>query len=122
MQDRLNGCSRVCIPRGVLPGTDFSSNLIETTGKYGISEVLGAQPLTAGVTSVKVLVRGENVTNSDVGPVTVLNNIMIQRESDPPNYLHFVGWFYLWGYILHWITAVYLSYPILLYSIVGLTF
>ena len=90
----------------VLPGIAFSLDLIETTQQYGVSEVLlssfmaafifsvfGAQPLcVAGVT----------------GPITVLNKTIfdiIERQSNPPNYLQFVGWVYLWGAILHWITA-----------------
>ncbi|TFK48706.1 hypothetical protein OE88DRAFT_1713837 [Heliocybe sulcata] len=90
----------------VLPGIAFSLDLIERTNQYGVSEVLlssfmaafifsvfGAQPLCiAGVT----------------GPITVLNQTIYditQRDANPPNYLHFVGWVYLWGAILHWITA-----------------
>ncbi|GBE85219.1 Putative transporter [Sparassis crispa] len=90
----------------VLPGIAFSLDLIETTQQYGVSEVLlssfmaafvfsafGAQPLCiAGVT----------------GPITVFNKTIyniIERHPDPPEYLHFVGWVYLWGAILHWITA-----------------
>ncbi|CAA7261455.1 unnamed protein product [Cyclocybe aegerita] len=91
----------------VLPGIAFSLDLIETTEQYGVAEVLmssfmaafifsvfGAQPLTiAGVT----------------GPITVFNKTIfdiLEREPNPPNYLHFIGWVYLWGAILHWITAV----------------
>lgn len=91
----------------VLPGIAFSLDLIETTQQYGVSEVLlssfmasfifsifGVQPLCiAGVT----------------GPITVLNKTIfdiIERQPDPPNYLQFVGWVYLWGAILHWITAI----------------
>ena len=91
----------------VLPGIAFSLDLIETTQQYGVSEVLlssfmasfifsifGAQPLCiAGVT----------------GPITVLNKTIfdiIERQPNPPDYLQFVGWVYLWGAILHWITAI----------------
>ncbi|KAF8967092.1 HCO3 transporter family-domain-containing protein [Flammula alnicola] len=91
----------------VLPGIAFSLDLIETTEQYGVAEILlssfmaafifsvfGAQPLTiAGVT----------------GPITVFNKTIfdiLSRESNPPNYLHFMGWVYLWGAILHWITAI----------------
>ena len=90
----------------VLPGIAFSLDLIETTQQYGVSEVLlssfmaafvfsvfGAQPLCiAGVT----------------GPITVLNKTIfdiLERQPNPPNYLQFIGWVYLWGAILHWITA-----------------
>ncbi|KAG6337181.1 hypothetical protein ID866_1895 [Astraeus odoratus] len=91
----------------VLPGIAFSLDLIETTQQYGVAEVLlstfmaafifsvfGAQPLTiAGVT----------------GPITVFNKTIydiLQRQPHPPNYLHFMGWVYLWAAIIHWITAV----------------
>lgn len=91
----------------VLPGIAFSLDLIETTNQYGVAEVLlssfmaafvfsvfGAQPLCiAGVT----------------GPITVLNktifDILTNKNEDAPDYLQFVGWVYLWGAILHWITA-----------------
>ncbi|KAF8835377.1 hypothetical protein BDN67DRAFT_975348, partial [Paxillus ammoniavirescens] len=90
----------------VLPGIAFSLNLIETTQQYGVSEVLissfmaafifsvlGAQPLTiAGVT----------------GPITVFNKTIsdiIEKQPDAPNYLHFVGWVYMWAAIIHWMTA-----------------
>ncbi|KIK59270.1 hypothetical protein GYMLUDRAFT_44640 [Collybiopsis luxurians FD-317 M1] len=91
----------------VLPGIAFSLDLIETTQQYGVAEVLlasfmaafifsvfGAQPLTiAGVT----------------GPITVFNKTIfriIQGQPDAPNYLHFVGWVYLWAAIIHWVTAI----------------
>ncbi|THV03859.1 hypothetical protein K435DRAFT_774721 [Dendrothele bispora CBS 962.96] len=91
----------------VLPGIAFSLDLIETTEQYGVAEVLlssfmcafifsvfGAQPLTiAGVT----------------GPITVFNKTIfdiLEREPNPPNYLHFIGWVYLWAAIIHWVTAI----------------
>ncbi|KAI5122810.1 hypothetical protein M0805_000152 [Coniferiporia weirii] len=90
----------------VLPGIAFSLDLIETTNEYGVAEVLlssfmaafifsvfGAQPLCiAGVT----------------GPITVFNKTIfsiLQGQNDAPDYLQFIGWVYLWGAILHWITA-----------------
>ncbi|KAL4071913.1 HCO3 transporter family-domain-containing protein [Scleroderma citrinum] len=90
----------------VLPGIAFSLDLIETTQQYGVTEVLvstfmaafifsvfGAQPLTiAGVT----------------GPITVFNKTIfdiLERQPNPPSYLHFVGWVYLWAAIIHWFTA-----------------
>ncbi|KAF9236767.1 HCO3 transporter family-domain-containing protein [Melanogaster broomeanus] len=90
----------------VLPGIAFSLDLIETTQQYGVAEVLmssfmaafifsvfGAQPLTiAGVT----------------GPITVFNKTIydiVLKQPNAPNYLHFVGWVYLWAAIIHWITA-----------------
>ncbi|KAL0066207.1 hypothetical protein AAF712_006832 [Marasmius tenuissimus] len=91
----------------VLPGIAFSLDLIETTNQYGVAEVLlasfqaafifsvfGAQPLCiAGVT----------------GPITVFNKVIydiIETTSDPPVYLHFIGWVYLWAAIIHWVTAI----------------
>ncbi|KAG1879233.1 HCO3 transporter family-domain-containing protein [Suillus subluteus] len=91
----------------VLPGIAFSLDLIETTQQYTVAEVLissfmaafvfsvfGAQPLTiAGVT----------------GPITVFNKTIydiINKQPDAPNYLHFVGWVYLWAAIIHWVTAI----------------
>ena len=43
-----------------------------------------------------------------LGPITVLNKTIfdvVANRPDGPNYLQFVGWVYLWGAILHWITA-----------------
>ncbi|KAF5382704.1 hypothetical protein D9615_002816 [Tricholomella constricta] len=91
----------------VLPGIAFSLDLIETTEQFGVAEVLlssfmaafvfsvfGAQPLTiAGVT----------------GPITVFNKTIydiIESQKNPPVYLHFIGWVYLWAAIIHWITAI----------------
>ncbi|PSR83169.1 hypothetical protein PHLCEN_2v5818 [Hermanssonia centrifuga] len=58
-----------------------------------VFSVFGAQPLCIlGVT----------------GPITILNTTIfniIERQPNPPNYLEFIGWVYLWGAILHWITA-----------------
>ncbi|KAG6903278.1 hypothetical protein C0995_000173 [Termitomyces sp. Mi166 len=90
----------------ILPGIAFSLDLIETTAQYGVAEVLlssfmaafmfsifGAQPLTiAGVT----------------GPITVFNKTIfdiLEGRDDSPDYLHFIGWVYLWAAIIHWITA-----------------
>ncbi|KAI0311892.1 HCO3 transporter family-domain-containing protein [Amylostereum chailletii] len=91
----------------VLPGIAFSLDLIETTEQYGVAEVLlssfmaafvfsifGAQPLCiAGVT----------------GPITVLNKTIfdiLEGQPDSPDYLQFIGWVYMWGAILHWVTAI----------------
>ena len=42
---------------------------------------------------------------------------IVERQPDAPNYLHFIGWVYLWAAILHWITAAlnctYASYTML---------
>lgn len=42
------------------------------------------------------------------GPITVLNKTIfdiLQRQPNAPDYLQFIGWVYLWGAILHWVTA-----------------
>jgi hypothetical protein len=92
----------------VLPGIAFSLDLIETTQQFGVAEVLlssfmaafifsvfGAQPLViAGVT----------------GPITVFNKTIydiMERQDNPPVYLHFIGWVYLWGAILMVLSAVF---------------
>jgi hypothetical protein len=44
------------------------------------------------------------------GPITVFNKTIfdiIESQSNPPVYLHFVGWVYLWAAILHWLTALF---------------
>ena len=48
-----------------------------------------------------------NVVN--LGPITVFNKTIYnitQKHPDAPNYLHFIGWVYLWGAMFHWMTAV----------------
>lgn len=107
----------------VLPGIAFSLDLIETTQQYGVAEVLissfmaafifsvfGAQPLTiAGVTGTSpILLLGLRL-DKVIGPITVFNKTIydiIERQPNPPVYLHFIGWVYLWGAIFHWITAI----------------
>jgi hypothetical protein len=57
-----------------------------------VAAVFGGQPLLiSGVT----------------GPITVFNKTIfdIFRGRDDWNYLHFMGWVYLWGAILHWVAA-----------------
>lgn len=75
-----------------------------------IFSVFGAQPLCiAGVTGVFIeLFMCLFPLTPETGPITVLNKTIftiLQRQSDPPDYLQFIGWVYLWGAILHWITA-----------------
>lgn len=93
----------------VLPGLAFSLDLIETTGEYGVQEVLLSTFMAAFVASVfgmqPLLISG--VT----GPITVFNKtiytIFVTNGSGGEgfNYHHFIGWVYLWGAIFHWITA-----------------
>ena len=42
------------------------------------------------------------------GPITVLNKTIydiMETSEDSPEYLHFIGWVYLWAAIMHWIAA-----------------
>ncbi|KAE8541266.1 hypothetical protein D1P53_002623 [Cryptococcus gattii VGV] len=98
----------------VLPGLAFSLDLIETTGQYGVQEVLLAsefgtwQFMAAFVAS---FFGGQPLLISGVtGPITVFNktiyDIFERNKTDGPNYLHFVGWVYLWAAIFHWVAAV----------------
>jgi boron transporter len=109
----------------ILPGIAFSLHLIETTQKYGVSEVLlssfmasfvfsalGAQPLCiAGVTVLLITTPGCIKLRAHLileGPITILNQTIfkiLEGRADSPDYLHFVGWVYLWGAIFHWVTA-----------------
>ncbi|KAL1744076.1 HCO3 transporter family-domain-containing protein [Schizophyllum fasciatum] len=91
----------------VLPGIAFSLDLIETTQVYGVSEVLMSSFMAAFVFSV---FGGQPLTIAGVtGPITVFNKTIydiIEKEDNAPNYLHFIGWVYLWAAIIHWVTAI----------------
>lgn len=57
-----------------------------------VASVFGGQPLLiSGVT----------------GPITVFNKTIFQifEGRTDFNYLHFMGWVYLWAAILHWVAA-----------------
>ncbi|BEI93712.1 uncharacterized protein CcaverHIS019_0601710 [Cutaneotrichosporon cavernicola] len=89
----------------VLPGLAFSLDLIEETGLYGVQEVLLASFMAAFVAAV---FGGQPLLISGVtGPITVFNKTIfdIFRGRSDWNYLHFMGWVYLWAAILHWIAA-----------------
>ncbi|CAE6496181.1 unnamed protein product [Rhizoctonia solani] len=90
----------------VLPGIAFSLDLIETTSQYGVTEVLMSSFMAAFIFSVfscqPLCISG--VT----GPITVLNKTIydiLARREDAPEYLHFIGWVYLWAAIMHWVAA-----------------
>ncbi|KAG8907049.1 hypothetical protein FRB99_005426 [Tulasnella sp. 403] len=90
----------------ILPAIAFSLDLIETTGQYGVVEVLLSSFMAAFVFSVfscqPLCIAG--VT----GPITVLNKTIydiLRTREDAPDYLQFIGWVYLWAAILHWIAA-----------------
>ncbi|KAG8706677.1 hypothetical protein FRC08_000910, partial [Ceratobasidium sp. 394] len=90
----------------VLPGIAFSLDLIETTEQYGVTEVLLSSFMAAFIFSIfscqPLCVAG--VT----GPITVLNKTIydiLKSRHDAPNYLHFIGWVYLWAAIMHWFAA-----------------
>ncbi|KAG8713436.1 hypothetical protein FRC11_012170 [Ceratobasidium sp. 423] len=91
----------------ILPGIAFSLDLIETTNQYGVTEVLLSSFLAAFIFSVfscqPLCIAG--VT----GPITVLNKTIydiLKTRDDAPEYLHFIGWVYLWAAIMHWVAAV----------------
>ncbi|WRT70568.1 uncharacterized protein IL334_007566 [Kwoniella shivajii] len=90
----------------VLPGLAFSLDLIETTGQYGVQEVLLSSFMAAFVAS---FLGGQPLLISGVtGPITVFNKTIydiFENKADGPDYLHFVGWTYLWAAIFHWIAA-----------------
>lgn len=58
-----------------------------------VASVFGGQPLLiSGVT----------------GPITVFNKTIFdifKGRTDGWDYLHFMGWVYLWAAILHWVAA-----------------
>lgn len=92
----------------VLPAIAFSLDLIETTGQYGVAEVLLASALAAGLFS---LFAAQPLCIVGVtGPITVFNKTIydiLQKQHNPPPYLHFVGWVYLWAAIMHWVFAIF---------------
>ncbi|WWC72448.1 uncharacterized protein I206_106410 [Kwoniella pini CBS 10737] len=92
----------------VLPGLAFSLDLIETTGQYGVQEVLLASFMAAFVAS---FLGGQPLLISGVtGPITVFNKTIydiFEKKANGPNYLHFIGWTYLWAAIFHWIAAAF---------------
>ncbi|KAH7322102.1 HCO3 transporter family-domain-containing protein [Rhizoctonia solani] len=90
----------------VLPGIAFSLDLIETTEQYGVTEVLLSSFMAAFIFSVfscqPLCIAG--VT----GPITVFNKTIydiLKTRADAPEYLHFIGWVYLWAAIMHWVAA-----------------
>ncbi|KAK6906765.1 hypothetical protein I203_100752 [Kwoniella mangroviensis CBS 8507] len=91
----------------VLPGLAFSLDLIETTGQYGVQEVLLSSFMAAFVAS---FLGGQPLLISGVtGPITVFNKTIydiFENKENGPNYLHFIGWTYLWAAIFHWVAAV----------------
>ncbi|KAH9986891.1 HCO3 transporter family-domain-containing protein [Russula compacta] len=90
----------------VLPGIAFSLHLIESTQQYGVSEVLLSSFMSSFIFS---LIGAQPLCITGVtGPITILNQTIfriLEGRTDPPDYLHFIGWVYLWGAIFHWITA-----------------
>ncbi|ORX41176.1 HCO3 transporter family-domain-containing protein [Kockovaella imperatae] len=92
----------------VLPGIAFSLDLIETTGQYGVQEVLLASFIAAGAAS---FLGGQPLLISGVtGPITVFNKTIydiFKGRNDGFVYLEFMGWVYLWGAIFHWVSALF---------------
>ncbi|KAG8911977.1 hypothetical protein FRC01_005368 [Tulasnella sp. 417] len=92
----------------ILPGIAFSLDLIETTNQYGVTEVLLSSFMAAFIFSVFAC--QPLVIAGVTGPITVLNKTIydiLKTRSDAPNYLHFIGWVYLWAAVLHWIAAIF---------------
>ncbi|CED82769.1 anion exchanging protein [Phaffia rhodozyma] len=92
----------------VLPGIAFSLDLIETTGKYGVNEVLLSTFISAFVFSIfgaqPLCILG--VT----GPITVFNKVIydiFNGMESGPDYHNFIGWTYLWAAIMHIVFAVF---------------
>lgn len=82
--------------------------LLSTFVAAFIFSVFGAQPLCiAGVTGAfgGWIVNQSNTLHVFIlGPITVFNKTIftiITGHPDSPDYLHFVGWVYLWSAILH---------------------
>lgn len=121
----------------VLPGIAFALDLIESTGQTGVQEVLLSTVSFRGTAIIRefpqirsslsmvfflqfiaagaaAFLGAQPLLISGVtGPITVFNktiyDIFVKNGSGGPdfNYLHFIGWVYLWGAILHWITALF---------------
>lgn len=70
-----------------------------------VASVFGGQPLLISGVTGQLL--GAWASADGPGPITVFNKTIfdIFRGRDNFNYLHFMGWVYLWGAILHWVAA-----------------
>lgn len=118
----------------ILPGIAFALDLIETTGQTGVQEVLLATVSISLDKFVEVPSLSQSKTflgmqfvaaaaaaflgaqplliSGVTGPITVFNktiyDIFVKNGSGGPDfvYLHFIGWVYLWGAILHWVSAL----------------
>lgn len=91
----------------ILPGIAFSLDLIETTGEYGVQEILLASFMAAFIFSV---FGGQPLLISGVtGPITVFNKTIydIFKGRQDFSYLEFMGWVYVWGAIFHWVSAAF---------------
>ncbi|KAL7414672.1 HCO3 transporter family-domain-containing protein [Mrakia frigida] len=101
----------------VLPGIAFSLDLIETTGKYGVNEVLLATLIAAVAASI--FGAQPLVISGVTGPITVLNKTIYEiiegMGADAPDYLQFIGWVYLWAAIFHWVFALWHGCKLLKY-------
>lgn len=102
----------------------------ETTGQYGVQEVLLSSVRTRPDMTADIVygsIFRLNIRRSTTphlrryrwaiswyaklisGPITVFNKVIydiIESRQNPPVYLHFIGWVYLWGAIFHWIVAL----------------
>lgn len=44
------------------------------------------------------------------GPITVFNKTIydiLKQQANPPSYLGFIGWVYLWAACMHWVFAIF---------------
>lgn len=92
----------------VLPAIAFSLDLIETTGQYGVAEVLMASFVASALFSL--FAAQPLVIVGVTGPITVFNKTIydiLKQQENGPSYLHFVGWVYFWAAIMHWIFAIF---------------
>jgi hypothetical protein len=75
-----------------------------------VASFLGGQPLLiSGVTGEQYAHQSFKALNPLQGPITVFNKTIydiFEKQANAPNYLHFMGWTYLWAAIFHWVASV----------------
>ncbi|KAH9029042.1 hypothetical protein EDB84DRAFT_1588842 [Lactarius hengduanensis] len=74
----------------VLPGIAFSLHLTVVTGQYGVSEVL----LSSFMASFPLCIAGVTGLPYFRPDQTIFK--ILEGRTDSPDYLHFIGWVYLW--------------------------
>jgi hypothetical protein len=73
-----------------------------------VASFLGGQPLLISGVTGKPLYPNSQFSLTRLGPITVFNKTIydIFEGRQDFNYLHFIGWVYLWGAIFHWVAAL----------------